>query len=367
MDVLKAVAAPAEIADVALGLRVQADKVFQDSILPGISRTYASVIPALPEALRLPAVNLYLLCHVAQIVHQRLDMPAAAKQELYARLRRAVEGETDAESLAEALLSRAPRELPPAERELLRNLPRLTRIAHTLPSAHRALTHRYIAAACEGLARFAALRQPNGLASLALFEDYCYCLGGAIGEALTALLCMHSPVLSRHAAELTALAGSVGRGLQMTNVLRDVHEERAQGACWLPREVFLAHGCNLEPGGDWSRDPGFHAGFEELIARAHGHLRAGPAYTRLIPRQEHGIRRYCLWPVMLALLILRRLHRRHDQPCRLGPATIRMAVWVSRAMARSNILLTVGFALTSLGLPRMALPAPAGAGPAPQH
>jgi len=42
---------------------------------------------------------------------------------------------------------------------------------------------------------------------------------------------------------------------------------------------------------------------------AHAHLRNALAYTLLIPGEEAGIRRFCLWAVGLALLTLRKIQR----------------------------------------------------------
>ena len=34
------------------------------------------------------------------------------------------------------------------------------------------------------------------------------------------------------------LAVSFGQGLQMTNILKDIWDDRERGACWLPRDAF---------------------------------------------------------------------------------------------------------------------------------
>ncbi len=47
------------------------------------------------------------------------------------------------------------------------------------------------------------------------------------------------------APTLSTLAASFAQGLQMTNILKDVWEDRSRGACWLPQEVFCRHGVDL--------------------------------------------------------------------------------------------------------------------------
>jgi farnesyl-diphosphate farnesyltransferase len=47
----------------------------------------------------------------------------------------------------------------------------------------------------------------------------------------------------------------------------------------------------------------------ELVGVAHAHLRNALTYTLLIPSNEVGIRRFCLWAIGLAVLTLRNIER----------------------------------------------------------
>src|SRR4029077_16753132 len=96
---------------------------------------------------------------------------------------------------------------------------------------------------------------------------------------------------------------------QMTNILKDVWEDRRRGACWLPQEVFTRHGIDLAHLSPERSDPQFHAGMRELIGVAHIHLRNALAFTVLIPGEEPGIRRFCLLAVGLAVLTLQKIER----------------------------------------------------------
>ena len=93
----------------------------------------------------------------------------------------------------------------------------------------------------------------------------------------------------------------------MTNILKDVWEDRSRGACWLPQEVFSRYGSTWS---SWCRsaaDTRFDAGMRELVGVAHVHLRNALAFTLLIPGKETGIRRFCLWAIGLAVLTLRKI------------------------------------------------------------
>ena len=71
-------------------------------------------------------------------------------------------------------------------------------------------------------------------------------MAGVVGEMLTELFCDYSRGHRPAArANCSALAVSFAQGLQMTNILKDVWEDRSRGACWLPQEVFTPHGVDL--------------------------------------------------------------------------------------------------------------------------
>src|SRR5262249_23484759 len=97
--------------------------------------------------------------------------------------------------------------------------------------------------------------------------------------------------------------------LQMTNILKDIWEDRRRGACWLPQEVFSRHGVELEPLRVGETDAHFDAAMRELIGGAHAHLRDALSYTLLIPPNATGIRRFCLWAIGVAVLTVRKIHR----------------------------------------------------------
>ena len=149
----------------------------------------------------------------------------------------------------------------------------------------------------------------KGLARSSDLDDYCYYVAGVVGEMLTELFCDHSPEIARHRAALAAVAASFAQGLQMTNILKDVWEDRSRGACWLPQDVFTAHGIDLGQLSSEPFDPRFGEGLNELIGVAHAHLRNALEYTLLIPGKEIGIRRFCLWAIGLAVLTLRKIER----------------------------------------------------------
>ncbi|MFQ5845740.1 MAG: squalene/phytoene synthase family protein, partial [Planctomycetota bacterium] len=289
---------------------------------------------------------------------------------LHARLVEVVAGRASPEAFAAALAPLLSAHTLPAEHELVRNTPRVTRVTHSFNERQRGALERCVRIMCRGMPWFQRNSSLRGLADLQELDSYCYHVAGVVGEMLTELFCDHSPAIERQREALSSLAVSFGQGLQMTNILKDVWDDRACGACWLPRPVFERQGLDLaEPG----PVPGgaFEEGLRQLIAIAHGHLRNALAYTLRLPRRETGIRRFCLWAIGMAVLTLRNINRRRDfttgAKVKISRRTVRATILLANLATRSNTVLRLLFKAAARGLP-LQEPAPsrhAAAGAAP--
>jgi farnesyl-diphosphate farnesyltransferase len=342
------------------GYQVIADEAYQDQILPHVSRTFALTIPQLPGVLRAAVTNAYLLCRIADTIE---DEPALSAHETLfymQRFKSLVDGGGDPGRLAAELTPRLTDETLPTERELVANMARVLRVTASFDAAQRAAIQRCVGLMCYGMPRFAETASLRGLARSSDLDEYCYYVAGVVGEMLTELFCTHSAAIARHRATLRELAPSFAQGLQMTNILKDVWEDRARGACWLPQDVFSRFGLDLA--GIAPHDPRVAAALRELIGVAHAHLRNALAYTLLIPRSEPGIRRFLLWAVGLAILTLRKITANPGYVSGADVKVTRRAVALTRLATgislRSNRMLRALFDAAARGVPLAMLPPP---------
>ena len=286
---------------------VTSDEVYQDQILPHVSRTFALTIPQLPPALSVPVTSAYLLCRIADTIEDEPELSAPETLAFLQRFSAVVGGNGEPAALARDLEHRLSERTLPTERDLVSNMDRVIRVTERLGPAQLAAIQRCVELMCYGMPRFQFNASVKGLARSTDLDDYCYYVAGVVGEMLTDLFCAYSPEIARQRGSLAALAASFAQGLQMTNILKDIWEDRSRGACWLPQEVFTRHGVDLGQLSPESQDSHFQAGLTELIGVAHAHLRNALDYTLLIPGKEKGIRRFCLWAVGLAVLTLRKI------------------------------------------------------------
>jgi farnesyl-diphosphate farnesyltransferase len=331
------------------------DEVYQDQILPHVSRTFALTIPQLPAALRIAITNAYLLCRIADTIE---DEPALSPPETLAFMERfmdAVAGRGDADALARALAARLSDRTLATERELVSQMRRVINVTAALTETQRAAIHRCVELMCYGMPHFQSTASLRGLARLTDLDEYCYYVAGVVGDMLTELFCEYSPRIARNRPGLSSLAVSFAQGLQMTNILKDVWEDRSRGACWLPQEIFSRHGVDLARLSATPHDPRFAAGMRELVAVAHGHLRNALEYTLLIPSNEIGIRRFCLWAIGLAVLTLQKINQNPEFSAGVQVKVSRRAVAMTRLLTdltgRSDWMLRRLFAFAARGLP----------------
>ena len=339
---------------------LSSDEHFQQQILPHVSRTFALTIPQLPPALCTPVTNAYLLCRIADTIE---DEPALSAPDTLAYLSRfssAVGGTGEPEPLAKDLLGRLSDRTQASERDLIANMDRVIRVTSSLGKPQQAAIQRCVELMCYGMPRFQVNASLLGLPRSSDLDDYCYYVAGVVGEMLTDLFCDYSADIAGRRTALNALAASFAQGLQMTNILKDVWEDRSRGACWLPQEVFTRHGVDLNQLASESQDAGFNAGISELVGVAHAHLRNALDYTLLIPAEERGIRRFCLWAIGLAVLTLRKIARNPGYTAgaqvKIRRSAVSTTLLVTNLAVANDWMLKRLFAWAARGLPVTRLP-----------
>lgn len=347
------------------------DEDYQSRILVHVSRTFALTIPELPGGLREAATTAYLLCRIADTIEDEPALDAGEKLRFLTCFSQIVaahevpDGDVidDARTLAAELAPRFSEATSEYERDLVRNLERVVRVCRSLDTRSQKAIGRCVEIMCVGMHHFQRSASPSGLPRLQDLDSYCYHVAGVVGEMLTDLFCAYSPEIDARAAALRRLAPSFGQGLQMTNILKDLWDDRRRGACWLPQEVFARRGfdlARLRAQGEQS----FCDSLRELIGIAHGHLRHALAFTLLIPANETGIRRFCGWAIGLALLTLRSIR---DNPLftagsevKISRRQVKLVTVCTHLAVRSDRMLERLFEYAARGLPLIIQPSARG-------
>ncbi len=328
---------------------------YQAHILQGVSRTFALTIPELPPPLSVVVSNAYLLCRIADTIEDEPALPPEEKRYFSEAFTRVVEGTVSARVFAAELHPRLSSSTLDSEQELVYNTPRVIRITHGFRETQRSVLARCVRIMSRGMAEFQQNKTLHGLDDLRQLDRYCYHVAGVVGEMLTELFCIYSQEIDAQRSELLKLAVSFGQGLQMTNILKDVWEDRSRGACWLPRDVFRRAGFDLGSLDPDRHDAAFRGGLLELIGIARLHLANALKYTLMMPKQERGIRRFCLWALGMAVLTLRKIHAHLDftrgQQVKISRRSVKATVMVTSVAVSQDALLRALFELFTRPLP----------------
>jgi presqualene diphosphate synthase len=140
------------------------------------------------------------------------------------------------------------------------------------PVARYALRRQDFHAVIDGMEMDAAtdIRAPE----LATLDLYCGRVAGAVGH-----LSVH--VFGDSSADAHAVADSLGRALQLTNILRDLDEDAQRGRLYLPSEVLERHGIRSTEPLEVLRHPALPAACRDLASLAEAHFaRAEQAMAR---------------------------------------------------------------------------------------
>ncbi len=334
---------------------ISRDEEYQEHILQGVSRTFALTIPQLPDTLRRVIGNAYLLCRITDTIEDDNALTSEQTRALARMFSEVVGGRTTAEQFSGILYPLLSDHTIPAEHELVKNTPAVIRVTHSFNATQRNALERCVRIMGKGMADYQDTETLEGLKDLPAMDQYCYYVAGVVGEMLTELFCDYSEEINRNKDQMMELSVSFGQGLQMTNILKDIWEDRKRGACWLPQDIFLKYGFDLNTLQPGVSDDRFEAGLSHLIGVAKGHLRNALTYTNMIPAHETGIRKFCLWALGMAVLTLNKIHSNldfnHSQQVKISRRSVTATVLTTSLFASQNWALNILFNFASRNLP----------------
>lgn len=207
-------------------------------LLAHTSRTFAIAIPLLPEPEACEVGLAYLLLRVADTIEDS-TIPAAERVELLDVFAAALED--PAEPAGRELVARASRPDFTANawyRALTADTPLLLAELERLAPVPRRIIVDHCLQTTRGMRSFVGRGELTFRTEREL-RDYCYVVAGLVGELLTELFLHHAPQLTVVREALTARAKYFGEALQLTNILKDAADDRAQGRHFLGSPALL--------------------------------------------------------------------------------------------------------------------------------
>jgi phytoene synthase len=163
--------------------------------------------------------------------------------------------------------------------------------------------------------------EPIHFATFEQLREYCYRVASAVG-----LACIH--IWGFRDQSATDAAIDCGIAFQLTNIIRDVHEDAGRNRLYLPLEDLRRFGCKLEHLHTAGSMPAWTELVKFEINRAEQYYRQGATLLHQLDRDGRRIFRLMMGTYWF---LLNKLHRRADNVCwqriSIGPiARLRVAV-----------------------------------------
>ncbi|MBI4614409.1 MAG: squalene/phytoene synthase family protein [Planctomycetes bacterium] len=269
------------------------------------SRAFYLSLRFLPRSTRAPIALAYALARTADTIADHAALPAGTRaRELEAFLASLSRPGSKAALPAEVVQA-----VPsPDERELLSHLGEHIDLLWTLAAEDRERVTHLLGTIVQGMLLdlswfgLATSETPVALPSRVDLDRYCYHVAGAVGEFWTRMQEAHIPRFAkRPVPDLLPAAVRFGKGLQLTNVLRDLPRDLALGRSYLPAEDLARLGLVpadlLDPGAL----PRVRPLVVELVQVAIEHCLAGMAYTLALSRRQLRLRFSCALPLLMAV------------------------------------------------------------------
>tara|TARA_Y100001936_G_C16093985_1_gene689768 strand:- start:6613 stop:7668 length:1056 start_codon:yes stop_codon:yes gene_type:complete len=278
-----------------------------EDLLSRVSRSFYLTLAVLPASVRTQVGLAYLFARAADTI---TDTDLIEKSERIIHLRNFQKLFTldplDMKIVHSIQTSLISHQALPAERILLEKLEDCFQIYLKCEISDRIRINNLMETLTKGMEMDLVLFQDStaqDIISLKTQEDlnlYTYYVAGCVGQYWTNLMCSHLSSLKKWDVEKMSNIGiNFGKGLQLTNIVKDVAKDLERGRCYIPESLLKTAGISpnniLQPE-SWNS---FQPVLNTLIQKAAKYLDQGWNYTMAIPKSEIRLRLACMWPILL--------------------------------------------------------------------
>jgi farnesyl-diphosphate farnesyltransferase len=322
------------------------------SVLKGVSRSFYLTLRVLPKNLRESIGLAYLLARAADTIADRKHSGLrGSRLEGLLTLRVQVAGPADLATLQELSAKSVDTLSSPKDRALFSSLVESFSMLESMNLADREQVRWVVGTLIEGMEMdldvFAGQdsRHLTSFSTAADLDRYTYLVAGCVGEFWTKVTTANEPGLFHwDTAEMSQKGVMFGKGLQLTNILRDIPGDLRMGRCYLPADELAASGLTPEDLLDQSNEERARQVLVPWVQTALGHFEAAEDYLLAIPRRSVRLRLACLWPLLLGLATLARLARsknwlERDSEIKVSRRWVYRMVFTSLFTVRSDRLL----------------------------
>ncbi len=323
-------------------------------ILKQVSRSFYLTLNVLPDGVREQMGLSYLFARAADTIADTDLIEPAQRLKYLNQFRNQFKSDAiDWLAVQEIQAALIPHQKDSGESILLQRLEDCFRVYERFSSDDRDRIRWLMAVLPQGMEMDLTHFHAESSGQLAAFskldelDRYTYYVAGCVGEFWTRMVCAHRPGMERwNVDEMSAIGVRFGKGLQLTNIVKDIARDLRIGRCYVPESMLAEVELTPEDLLVEANLPKFRPVLNRLITQAAEHLDEGWTYTMSIPVSEIRQRLACIWPIILAGETLKRVAVAQDL---LNPAVnvkVPRSV-VYRVMAITTLTCANAFVATS--------------------
>ncbi len=323
-------------------------------ILKGVSRSFYLTLWVVPVRVRDQLGLAYLFCRAADTIADTDLLPSTERLKYLYLFREQFQTSVISwQAVAQIQDSLVQHQGSPAERVLLSRLADCFRIFEGFSPQDQNRIRHLVSTLTKGMEMDLTYFPGEGsgvpapLPSGRDLDQYCYYVAGVVGEFWTRMIMGHFESLGVwDELRMGKLGMHFGKGLQMTNVLKDLAKDLARGRCYLPQNMLDEFKLDPQDLKESASVAPLRPLLASLIRLTLYHLEGGWQYILAIPRREVRLRLACLWPHLFAIRTLARVCESDDL---LNP---RITVKITRREVYTTMALSLAFVFSNSLLTR---------------
>lgn len=277
-------------------------------LLKQVSRLFYTTLVVVPADVRDQVSLGYLFARAADTIADTELIDRSRRLDLLGQLKAQFVSDQIAWSQVDAIQQAVgPVQQNPSERILLERLGDCFRLLQDFSPDDRRRIQRLMTTLTQGMEMDLAVfpgtnaAELTGLKTLDELDRYTYYVAGCVGEFWTDLMCAHRKALAHWKVREMSEAGvRFGKGLQLTNIVKDLAQDLRNGRCYVPEPLLAEAGLTAQDLLDQRNRARFQPVLRKLVRMAVEHLDQGWLYTMSLPRSEMRLRLSCMWPILSA-------------------------------------------------------------------
>jgi len=264
-------------------------------MLRRVSRTFALSIEQLPRELRDIVTIGYLMFRISDAIEDHNHVPATRKAYLLNQWANVLQDKVQVSTFLSEI---SDLDHTDPEIQVAQITDKIMDELAKLPSEPRLILIKHVIATSTGMARW----QEHGpfVRDEQEMDDYMHQVAGRVGYLLTDVLSWYAPSINRQKDRLMPLGRQFGLALQTVNIIRGIRKDYDRGWVFIPEQYYSEAGLKRDDLFDPSNIDRALQVLNILTEKAAHHLKKGLEYIELLPRTEHRIRLFCIWPLLFA-------------------------------------------------------------------